>query len=89
MLNQPETQEALGGITSSCWKFRGIISFNPLSLESEYLEYVHFTEGKAEAASVLPEHTAGWAHSLVVACSSSEFSQVSYVSPMQHKTDSP
>ena len=38
---------------TSCWKLRGIISFNPLSLENEYLEYVHFTEGKAEAASAL------------------------------------
>lgn len=89
MLNHPETQEALGGITSSCWKFRGIISFNPLSLESEYLEYVHFTEGKAEAASVLHVRTVGWAPSNVIACGSSEFSQVSFVSPMQHKTDSP
>lgn len=69
MLNHPETQEALGGIMTSCWKLRGIISFNPLSLENEYLEYVHFTEGKAEAASALHVHNVDWAHSNVVECS--------------------
>lgn len=48
---------------SSYWKFRGIISYNPLSLKSEYLKYVHFTEGKAEGASVLHMHKVDWAHS--------------------------
>lgn len=68
-LNHPETQETLGGITSSCWKFGGIISFNPISLENEYLEYVHFTEGKAGATNVLPVRKVDWAHLNVVECS--------------------
>lgn len=47
VLSHSETREASGRIKNICWKFIALFCLALCPFESEYLDYSHFTKGKA------------------------------------------